>query len=62
MGRPPVRKLTYSLKLVDYLHVQTDNPVDWPQSLKQVFINVSYHILVATLTLMAVQALSPELD
>ena len=27
--------------------------VDWLQSLKQFFINVSYHILVASLTLMA---------
>ena len=26
--------------------------VDWLQSLKQFFINVSYHILVASLTLM----------
>ena len=28
-------------------------PLDWLQSLKQFFINVSYHILVASLTLMA---------
>ena len=27
--------------------------LDWLQSLKQFFINVSYHILVANLTLMA---------
>ena len=27
--------------------------LDWLQSLKQVFINVSYHIRVASLTLMA---------
>ena len=27
--------------------------IDWLQSLKQFFINVSYHILVAGLTLMA---------
>ena len=27
--------------------------VDWPQSLKQFFINVSFHILIASLTLMA---------
>ena len=27
--------------------------LDWPQSLKQFFINMSYHILVASLTLMA---------
>ena len=26
MGCPPVRKLIHSLKLVDYLHVQADNP------------------------------------
>ena len=30
-----------------------DSTVDWLQSLKQFFINVSYHILVASLTLMA---------
>ena len=28
-------------------------PLDWLQSLEQFFINVSYHILVASLTLMA---------
>ena len=27
--------------------------IDWLQALKQFFINVSYHILVASLTLMA---------
>ena len=27
--------------------------IDWLQSIKQFFINVSYHILVASLTLMA---------
>ena len=26
MGCPPVRKIIHSLKLVDYLHVQADNP------------------------------------
>ena len=29
------------------------DPLDWLQSLKQFFINVSYHILVDSLTLMA---------
>ena len=29
--------------------------VDWLQSLKQFIINVSYHILVASLTLMAIR-------
>ena len=29
------------------------NSLDWHQSLKQFFINVSYHIRVASLTLMA---------
>ena len=29
------------------------NQIDWLQSLKQFFTNVSYHILVASLTLMA---------
>ena len=27
--------------------------IDWPQPLKQFFINVLYHILVASITLMA---------
>ena len=35
--------------------------LDWLQSLKQFFINVSYHILVASLTLMA-QTEPSELD
>ena len=26
MGCPPVRKIIHSLKLVDYLHIQADNP------------------------------------
>ena len=26
MGYPPVRKIIHSLKLVDYLNVQADNP------------------------------------
>ena len=26
MGCPPVRKIIHSLKLMDYLHVQADNP------------------------------------
>ena len=30
--------------------------VDWLQSLRQFFINVSYHIVVASLTLMALRA------
>ena len=29
--------------------------LDWPQSLKQFFINVSYHILLASLALMALR-------
>ena len=37
--------------------------LDWPQSLKQFFINVSYHILVASLTLMVLFKTEPsELD
>ena len=35
------------------LESPNDDQVDWLQSLKQFFINVSYHILVASLTLMA---------
>ena len=34
--------------------------VDWLQSLKQFFINVSYHILVASLTLMALFKTEPS--
>ena len=34
--------------------------VDWFQSLKQCFINVSYHILVASLTLMALLKTEPS--
>ena len=33
--------------------VDVDCLLDWPQSLKQCFINVSYNVLVASLTLMA---------
>ena len=37
--------------------------VDWLQSFKQFFINVSYHILVNSLTLMALfKTKPPELD
>ena len=42
---------------------QSGEEVDWLQSLKQFFINVSYHILVASLTLMALFKTEPsELD
>ena len=34
--------------------------VDWLQSLKQFFINVPYHILVASLTLMALFKTEPS--
>ena len=37
MGCPPVRKIIHSLKLVDYLHVQADNP--W---YNYYLMNVSY--------------------
>ena len=36
--------------------------LDWLQSLKQFFIDVSYHILVASLTLMALKTEPSELD
>ena len=36
--------------------------VDWLQSLKHFFINVSYHILVASLILMALLKEPSELD
>ena len=35
-----------------FLHA-VGHTLDWPQSLKQFFINVSYHIPVASLALMA---------
>ena len=38
----------------DYLNLASGAGLDWLQSLKQFFINVSYHILVASLTLMTV--------
>ena len=39
--------------LIGNVSKSTTTNVDWLQSLKQFFINVSYHILVASLTLMA---------
>ena len=39
--------------LLEYFHFNVECNVDWRQSLKQIFINVSYYILVASLTLMA---------
>ena len=42
---------------------QTEYVIDWLKSLKQVFINVSYHITIASLTLMALFKTEPsELD
>ena len=41
-----------------HLTLDTIQVIDWLQSLKQFFINVSYHIFVASLTLMT----PPELD
>ena len=38
MGCPPVRKIIHSLKLVDYLHVQADNP--WYNYYKAIFIKI----------------------
>ena len=56
----PVRMCKCSSSLVRSLcrrrtvgYVLRVSCVDWLQSLKQFFINVSYHILVASLTLMA---------
>ena len=43
--------LTCYLEISTYFVIQY--PVDWLPSLKQFFINVPYHILVASLTLMA---------
>ena len=39
--------------MYSYVSHQADLLLDWLQSLKQFLINVSYHILVASLTLMA---------
>ena len=44
--------LVFSNVLQEVLFVLGSN-LDWLQSLKQFFINVSYHILAASLTLMA---------
>ena len=33
--------------------IRISQNIDWLQTLKQLFTNVSYHILVASLTLMA---------
>ena len=38
---------------VSAINKQSGHDIDWLQTLKQVFINVSYIILVASLTLMA---------
>ena len=48
---PPLCQQATSIQCAKTIvtHIQ----VDWLQSLKQFFINVSYHILVANLTLMA---------
>ena len=50
--------------LVPTLHVLVHalSHIDWLKSLKQFFINVSYHILVASLTLMALKTEPSELD
>ena len=58
--------IIHEFKLMDYLpywrtvkmHISYKNRIyptalDWLQSIKQIFINVSYNILVASLTLMA---------
>ena len=39
-----------------------EETLDWLQSLKQFFINVSYDIFVASLTLMALKTEPSELD
>ena len=41
--------------------VQIQCNLDWLQSLKQFFINVPYHILVASLTLMALRTIRVRL-
>ena len=50
------------VRLTDHTFVAVDSDIDWLQSLKQFFINVSYHILVASLTLMALKTEPSELD
>ena len=45
-------KIKFSAKISEFT-VYIRLILDWLQSLKQFFINVSYHILVASLTLMA---------
>ena len=52
-----LRKITYSgggtYTLGAFLEAKVSKKIDWLQSSKQCFINVSYHILVASLTVMA---------
>ena len=52
--------LSWFCDVVVFCHFQFCSHLDWLQSLKQFFINVSYHILVASLTLMALEP--SELD
>ena len=40
----------------------SQSAVDWHQSIKQLFINVSYNILVISLTLMVLKTEPSELD
>ena len=68
MQMPCVRELTLCMHVqteVVYILLQKNNTsslaklanliLDWLKSLKQFFINVPYHILVASLTLMALK-------
>ena len=44
----------------DPITIKSGPLLDWVQSLKQVFINVPYHILVAILTLLALFKIEPS--
>ena len=55
MNAGAISKLLYGVAFVrgDNLRAKARGLLDWPQSLKQFFINVSYYILEASLTLMS---------
>ena len=49
--RCPMRHGNYGFNRTVHATLTVSKPVDWLKSLKQFFINVSYHILVASLIL-----------
>ena len=51
--QPDKHKKTNNIFIAQNLFYRVVQLLDWLQSLKQFFIKVSYHILVASLTMMA---------